>query len=110
MNQIIWLFIKCVIVLTITTKIGFVIQGTYFDLKGVALACFIGLLSAFATLGLSIIGLIISYIIYTRLLCRIGMVEMVPDTFLATIIGCAGFAFVMVDIIKNTGVLEIFLL
>ena len=98
------LFFICTIILTITTKIGFVIEGVYFDIKGLALCAFLGVLTVFVSMGFKIFGLVIGYFLYVKLLCKVGEVELMPDAILASIIGCTIWGIIIFDKISTLGI------
>lgn len=85
------------IVLAIATKIGFFIQRIYLDIKGIALASFLSILTGMVSLGYPIIAVIASYIMFLYLLCKIGEVEPIPDAIFASIIGVGTLTLVVIN-------------
>jgi hypothetical protein len=104
--DIFFLVLSSAAILTISTKVGFFIQRTYCDIRGIALAAVLATVTAFVTLGLPFVGIVIAYFMYVYLLCRIGKVNLLPDVILATIIGSGALLAVMFDQIKDINILS----
>lgn len=103
--DIIRLVLICTVVLTAATKIGFIIQRTYFDIKGIALSAFLATITAFVTVPIPFICVIATFIIYSYLLCKIGKISLLPDVFLAMMIGYSTLIVVMIDYLKDFNIL-----
>ena len=106
--DIIVLLLSYTAILTIMTKIGFIVQRTYYDIRGIALSSFLATVTAFVTVGLPFIGFLAAYIMFLYLLCKIGRISLIPDAILASIIGSGGLIVLLVEHIKDVGITTLF--
>ena len=105
---IISLILSFTVILTIATKIGFIVQRTYVDIRGIALSALLAIVTAFGTMGLPFMCIIATLTVYLHLLCKIGKTDLFPDTILATIIGGSALIIIMMDYIKDLNILYFF--
>jgi len=105
---IISLVLSFTVILTIATKIGFIIQRTYVDIRGIALSALLATVTAFGTIGLPFMCIIATLTIYLHLLCKVGKTDLFPDTILAAIIGGSVSIIMMMDYLKDLNILYFF--
>lgn len=104
--EIIRLILICTVILSATTKVGFIIQRTYVDIKGIILSAFLATVTAFVTVSIPVICILATFIIYSYLLCKIGKVSLLPDALLAQIIGTSASIVIMIDYLKDFNLLS----
>lgn len=103
--DIIKLVLIFTVILTAATKVGFIIQRTYFDIKGIALSALLATITAFVTSSIPFICVMATLTIYSYLLCKIGRISLLPDVLLATMIGYSTLIVVMIDYLKDFNIL-----
>lgn len=85
--EILKLFFILIILVTITTKLGFTIQRSYIDIKVTLASAAISILVGIILIPTNLIlGFIVGYAILLFLICKWGEVELLTDAIFATII------------------------
>lgn len=91
-------FIVLILILTIATEVGFLMQKFYADIRAIALSAIISVLVCIIILPKSIIlGVIIAYILFSILLNKFLEVELMPEAILASIIGVGMSIFIIIN-------------
>ena len=81
------IFLITLIVIVTTTKIGFMIQKVYVDIKAIIPAVAIAILIGMIFSNIPLLGLFIGYVVLIELLTRMAKVKAMPDALFATVIG-----------------------
>lgn len=85
------------LVLTIATKIGFILQRVYVDIRAVALASLLAVVTGVVLLGYPILAALIGGMMFLYLLCRIGQIELMPDALFSTVIGIGAIGILVLN-------------
>lgn len=86
--QIIKMFFALIIIISVTTEIGFLIQKAYVDIRAVLISTTISVLVGIIIMSYNLVGgFIISFICLNLALSYIGEVSVLPDTLFASVVG-----------------------
>lgn len=99
--DILFTCLKVILVLTIATEAGFLVQRSYCNIIIVILASSLSVAAAAVTFVYPLLSIVAGSIVYYYSLCKFGEVKFMPDALLAGVIASGGvFLFFIHDIMR----------